>query len=260
MEEPLPYGRTVRLLFVGDIHATEAAAEELRETLNFISTLAWERRAEGVILLGDVFDGLSTPAERLIISEFLRSIIGPIIIIKGDHDVEGDLDALSCYPKVRVFSVPKLICFGPIDLLLVPWPTRERLIAQFGALESGDIDLGKALGTLLYGMATTRQRPERPLVVAGHLELDVMQSAARILTSGVVKVGEWDLDQLGATAVFLGHIHTAGTFAKSGHIVGSARMTDHGNETHQPRVLVLTVSADGESSVESIYPYLALGN
>ncbi|NWG00395.1 MAG: metallophosphoesterase [Thermoanaerobaculaceae bacterium] len=260
MEEPVPYGRTERLLFVGDIHATEAAAEELRQTLNFISTLAWERKPSGVILLGDVFDGPSTPAERLLISEFLRTISGLIIIIKGDHDVEADLDALSCYPRIRVFSVPRVIGFGPVDLLLVPWPTKEHLIAQSGALESGDIELGKGLGTILYGMATTRERPERPLVVAGHLELDVMQSGDRLLTSGGVKVTEWDLDQLGATAVFLGHIHTAGTFGKSGHIVGSARMTDHGNETHQPRVLVLTVSADGESTVESIYPYLALGN
>ena len=253
----------IRLLLIGDVHLREG--EHLHDTGNclaFAADLARQHRTDAVLFVGDVFEGKSTPAERLTFAQAIRAIEVPVVIVRGNHDQAGDLQVFSGYPDVEVLEQPATTTVhgafvesrdSHIDVLCVPWPEKAFLAAAGHAGAEGDQAGNAALAAMLRGMVATRRNPSRPFVVLGHLSvLGAITSSAQPLVGKGIEAVLGDLQDLGAAFVALGHIHRPQELAPGIEYIGSLTVHDFGEEDEEKRIGVLTVEDDGTASVEWI--------
>ena len=257
----------IRLLCIGDLHIREGEhLDDVERCLAFAVQVANERDAHGVLLAGDAFEGKSSPAERGLLADALANLATdsgsgrrPVIVIKGNHDQAGDLGVYSLHPDVTVCERPRVVrlqnprCVTSVDVLCVPWPERAYLAAAGHAGEAGEQAGSAALAAMLRATNATRGDIDHPLVVLAHLQvLGAMTSSAQPLIGRAIEAVLGDLQDLGAAAVLLGHVHKPQQLALGVEYVGSLTCHDFGEEDEAKRLVLLTVHDDGAAEWESI--------
>lgn len=236
---------SVRLVHVGhlsDIHLQEG--ERFEET---VAALGWavvdmrQRGVELVIITGDVFDHLgrpSTPTEREALADALAAFcqLGPVYIIKGNHDQPLDLALFSRLPGVTVDERPRLhrVVLGQgagerwLDLYALPYPD---LWSFGGTREAANM----ALRTILAAVSPI---PNVPLLLAAHLNVaGSVSSTGQPLIGSEPEFALGDLLDTGAAAVLLGHIHKHQALASTVVYAGSLVAHDYGETEDKGYVL-----------------------
>jgi exonuclease SbcD len=260
---------SIRLLLIGDIHFREGEQlDDVQNCLAFAVQLADDRAVDAVLIAGDFYEGKSTEVERAVLAAALSGLstapgdlLRPVIGVKGNHDRPRELEVFDGFPGVRIFETPwieTVHTLGPgsmgpfgVDVLCVPWPEKAFLAANGYAGEAGDQAGSAALAAMLRGMVATRERLDRPLVVLAHLQvLGAISSSAQPLIGKAIEATLGDLQDLGAAAVVLGHVHRPQELAPNIVYCGSLTVHDFGEEDEEKRVGILTVEDDGAASVE----------
>ena len=251
---------SARLLLIGDIHLRAGEQlDDVADCLTFAGEVARERQADAVLFAGDVFEGRTSPAERLAFAAGLAGFQVPVVISKGNHDQAGDLMVFDGYPDVRVFEAPGIVRIesafvrsrgSAVDILCVPWPERAYLAALGHTGEAGDQAGSAALAAMLRGMVADR-KPGIPFIILGHLSvLGAITSSAQPLVGKGIEAVLGDLQDLGAAFVALGHVHKPQELAPGIEYIGSITVHDFGEETEAKRIGILDVEDDGTASVE----------
>lgn len=258
---------------VADLHLTERQAEggptldEQIETLLWIGNDAAERGAEIILVAGDVFDRVSTPAERNAAIELFRTWAGrrPVVIVDGNHDRPGDtrfLIYLMAYEQIYVMDRPDVIFVSDALIACLPWPRKARLIAEMGTTSNTTAHNAGvlALGNILSGFrARFLSEPARAHIVLAHCELGsaTMDNGQPIAPRCDLEVSEGDLLDTGADYVALGHIHKHQIIKDRICYAGSPRPTRFGETGDKGYCLVRC--GDGPAEIEHIKaPYREL--
>lgn len=246
---------TWRALIVGDVHLrTDENTDDTVACLDFAADVARDRRVDAVLFGGDIYEKASTPHERAIFARALYNLsCAPVFGVRGNHDAHEDVDLFNHFPGNTWAEQPAIVQVGPVDLLLVPWPDRAFLASAGYTGEEGDRAGSAALAAMLRGMAATREHPDRPLVILGHLQvLGAQSSSAQPLIGKAIEAVLGDLQDLGAAAVVLGHIHKPQQVAPGIEYIGSLTCNNFGEEDEQKRIGILTVEDDGTAGWEWI--------
>jgi len=262
---------SIRFLLVGDLHLREGEQfEDIKSCLALAGEVADEHQVDAVLFAGDFYEGKSSEVERAALAAVLSDLstapgdlLRPVIGVKGNHDRPRELEVFAGFPGVRIFDTPwieTVHTLGPgsmgpfgVDVLCAPWPEKAFLAANGHAGEAGDQAGSAALAAMLRGMVAAREHPERPLVVVAHLQvLGAISSSAQPLIGKAIEATLGDLQDLGAAAIILGHVHKPQELAPGIEYVGSLTVHDFGEEAEQKRIGILTVEDDGTAAVEWI--------
>jgi exonuclease SbcD len=246
---------SIRLLLIGDVHLREGEQlDDVERCLEFARQQAIKCEVAAALLVGDIFEGKTSPEERAAFSSFLASLPCGAIVIKGNHDQPDELQVFSPYLGVEIFEEPTITAVtDAVDVLCVPWPEKAYLAANGQTGEAGDQAGSAALAAMLRGLVATREHPERPLVVLAHLQvLGAISSSAQPLVGRAIEATLGDLQDLGAAAVVLGHVHKPQELAPGIEYIGSLTVHDFGEEDEQKRVGILTIDDDGAANWEWI--------
>jgi exonuclease SbcD len=237
---------------VGDIHIREnEQLDDVVRCLEFARQVAATQEVTAALIAGDVYEGKSSPEERAVAGRFLASLPCEAIVVKGNHDQPGELQIFEPYVGSWIAEEPIVIETGDVDVLCVPWPERAWLAEAGHTGEAGDQAGSAALAAMLHGMVATREHPERPLIILAHLQvLGAISSSAQPMIGRAIEAVLGDLQDLGAAAVVLGHIHKPQQLAPGVEYIGSLTCHDFGEEDEEKRIGVLTVEDDGTASVE----------
>jgi len=227
---------SLTFLLLGDLHIRSGPhLQDVRSALHWAAKLADERHVDGVLLAGDAMEGQSNPEEREALGAALYELAvdmdggnRQVVLIRGNHDRPDDLSVYSRYPNVTVMERPGIVpvthpsSVTTVDVLCCPWPERAYLAAAGLAGEAGDRAGSAAVAGMLRAMVATREHPERPLVVLAHLQvLGALSSSAQPLIGGAIEVALGELQDLGAAAVVLGHVHRPQQLAPGIEYLGS---------------------------------------
>lgn len=248
---------SARFLLIGDLHTRSGEQlDDIVSCLNFADVQADAFEVDAILIAGDLLEGKSNPEERAVLGAALLNLTDrggaaprPVVIVKGNHDQPEELTVFAGYPGVSVWEEPDITSGAGVDILCVPWPERAYLAAAGHTGEAGDQAGSAALAAMLRAMVATRERPERPLVILAHLQvLGAISSSAQPMIGRAIEAVLGDLQDLGAAAVVLGHIHKPQQLAPGVEYIGSLTVHDFGEEAEEKRIGVLTVEDDGSAS------------
>ncbi len=235
----------MRIAHLSDLHITErpcesgATLEEQRETLLKMSKDIGHEYVDVIVVAGDVFDAVSTPKARNVAVEVFRDMAtyASVVIVKGNHDVAGDLSFLSFLGAEH--SITAIEEPGPFTLrgalfYALPWPRKADLVHAMGATSSTTVSASAsvAMKLLLTGIRQLFENTDKPRVLLGHLELGsaLTDSGQPLAGKCDVELSAGDLLDTEADAILLGHIHKAQTIEEYIHYCGSPRPTTFGQE------------------------------
>jgi len=240
-----------QVVAIGDIHlqsthprngARLAALDQIiREGLALPRLALWA-------LLGDVFHGRSTPQDRNDLATRLQQMAerAPVVILKGNHEAEGDLDIfgeLHATWPIDVFDAPEVVGIRTPNQIafrvaVLPYPHKGQLIANGTAADETLQAAGGHLADIMRGFAADLHDARYPLFL-GHVNV-----AGAVCSNGQPNIGrEIELDpglfDLFAPRIpkILGHVHRAQPIG-GGTYVGSVCRLDF-NETEEKRYLVI---------------------
>lgn len=250
---------------IADMHLTEkrdASQSNLDEQTDIMQSIAREAALEGAklyLVCGDVFDSVSTPAERnaaIDIFDYMASY-APVVIIRGNHDVAGDLNYLrGRHTKNNIIIIDTfssepldvlLLDYGKIRILPFPWPTKAAIVRQMG---NGTIDnINKAakacLDAILQGFSVLCNQADMPCVFAGHIELSdaLMDNDQPLAGKSDIQINKYDLLDIGADYYALGHIHKHQIIDDQICYAGSPRQTSFGDSLHNKGYCLVDVKS-----------------
>jgi len=211
--------------------------------------------AEVLLHAGDVFERLSTPAERNAAIEVFQAWAEhmPVVAIEGNHDRPNDLAYLthlaSQHPIV-VTARPDVISVAGIRVACLPWPRKSWLASKVEPGQDINAVAADAMRAILAGFAA-----QAPDILLAHVEV-----GAALLDTGQPMSGRADIelsvDELSAVApyVALGHIHKRQEFSGCNGTVcyaGSPRQTTFGEGADKGYTLVAT-DGHGQPRLEHI--------
>lgn len=252
---------SIRVAVVADSHFDVSSRWE--ETLRIHDFIAEDIKKRGVQLLlhaGDVFERKSNPLERIAVASWLTKVAEfcPIVIVRGNHDVVGDLEIfgrLHTFCPVTVIegaSVQTIGTFaGPVQVACLAWPRKAELLAHVGIAGGEEVNnvAGDMLRNVLRGLGSQMQSLDGPKILLMH----AMVRGSRV-SSGQPLVGcdmEEGIEDLGlANADFyaLGHIHCGQNWSFNGAPIvypGSPRRTAYG-ELEEKGYLVVDFELTGQ--------------
>jgi len=88
-------------------------------------------------------------------------------------------------------------------------------------------------------------------VVLAHLQvLGAISSSAQPLVGRAIEATLGDLQDLGAAAIVLGHVHKPQQLAPGIEYIGSLTVHDFGEEDEEKRIGILSIEDDGAASWE----------
>ena len=211
------------LCHISDLHIDERKGDNGEGLDEQVDRLIWcgvdadRHGADLIVVAGDVFEHVSSPAERNAAIRVFTSWAehSPVVGVYGNHDRPGDLDFLTkirTRNPVEIYARPHsdIWCTDKleVDIALLPWPRKSMLA---GKLDSSlDIDHAaiEAMRVILLGFARG-WTGNKPRVLVGHVELGaaIMDSGQPIAGKCEIEFSESDLLSTGADYVALGHIH-----------------------------------------------------
>lgn len=249
---PEPFGpslgaKPIRLLHFADLHigvenygkldpasGTSSRVRDFLDRLDEVVAYAAEGDADLVIFAGDAFKTRDPdPTQQ---REFARRIKqladrAPTFLLVGNHDVPGMAQKATSVDIFRALDVPGVIVGhrdgsqivqtkrGPLFLAWMPFPVRNRLLAQAespfreehrgASIEQLDARLQAIVADLLRALAEEARAHDVPRVLAGHFsvsgatfgsERSVMLGRDLVVPKSALADPVWDY-------VALGHIH-----------------------------------------------------
>lgn len=230
----------IRLLHFADIHvgmenygktdpATGISSRvmDFLRRLNEICEFAETHEADLIIFAGDAFkSSMPNPTFQ---REFARRIkrmanVCPVVLLVGNHDIPAMTQKASSIEIFHTLQIPNVIVGrsdrmhlietskGPVQVATVPYPVRQRLLADLPtrgmSLAELDLRLREQVDTVIRGLATEVD-PDLPAVLTGHFtvqgaklgsERGVMLGRDVAVLTSTLADPVWDY-------VALGHIH-----------------------------------------------------
>lgn len=198
----------IRILHAADLHLDSpfqaldrdraiARRQEQRELLRRLGALAVERRADVVLLAGDLFDSQGAyPETARLLGEVLSALPMPVFIAPGNHDrysPRSAWDGIAFGENVYIFKSAGMECV-------------ER----------------PELGLRLWGTAFTDRYRTPPLtgfespVKGDMLDVMVLHGEVGNPASNYGAISEQDIARSGMDYVALGHVHAASGLRRAG--------------------------------------------
>lgn len=204
-----------RIAVIADSHFSEDSRfEETIRLHEWIAEHAATQKVDLVVHTGDVFDKKSTPRERIVVAEWLQAMaeIAPVLIVRGNHDVIGDLAIfreLRAKNPIRVAEAAGVYVLGGVAVAAVAWPRKAHLLAQLKAgHEESEQAAGDALRDVLRGLGAELAKHDGPRLLAMHAMVrGSVTSVGQPLVGCDLELGLEDLALAGADFAALGHIH-----------------------------------------------------
>ena len=212
----------MRIAHIADIHLTDRKGyngmtlDEQVELLSWIGQHAYDRDARVMLVPGDIFDHVSTPAMRnAAITVFARWAQHlPVMVVRGNHDRPGDLDFLGCLATkhtIAIHDVPAIQEIKGLKIACLPWPAKGWLAGQLERDIGQDINQAAkaAMLAILRGFAAEFEGSTVPCVLLGHAELGgaSMDNGQPLAPLADMPLAAGDLLDTGADYIALGHIH-----------------------------------------------------
>lgn len=256
----------VKLLHFADLHigmenygrldpqlGLSSRVRDFLDRLDEVTQYALDHDADLVIFAGDAFKTRDPdPTQQ---REFARRIkrladTVPLLLLVGNHDVPGMAHRATSVDIFRALDVPNVMVgyedgsqivqtkSGPVFLAWVPYPIRNRLLAQQehrgASIEQLDSALAEIIGDMLRDLTAEAAAHDMPRVLAGHFsvggatfgsERSVMLGRDLVVSKSLLSDSAWDY-------VALGHIHKHQNLNDSPPVVysGSLERIDFGEE------------------------------
>ena len=217
----------VKLAHIADLHADERGRmQDLEHVLDAFVVQCYEENVRAIAIAGDLYERRSTPAERNLIAAFVLQCAecAPVYIVKGNHDVEGDLDILGqlggenlIHVETEASAQPgSSILARPFAFLGCSWFDKANLVASLDVTEDAastterTIRAARGLLTALRAEASNAVYEGMvPILVAHVLVAGSETSTGQTLIGTTVELSPGDLADVGCAYVALGHIHKA---------------------------------------------------
>lgn len=201
---------------VSDSHFDHASRfEECVRLHDWIAADLERRHPDLICHAGDVFERKSTPEERLAVARWLRRLadIAPVLIVRGNHDVLGDLPIfarLRGRHPVHVEEAASVHVLNGIAVAALAWPRKSEILARLPAtsVEASEQTAAEALRAVLRGLGDQLAQHEGPRLLLAHAMVRASRtSTGQPLVGADFEVGLEDLALVRADAYLLGHIH-----------------------------------------------------
>ncbi|MFH1461898.1 MAG: exonuclease SbcCD subunit D [bacterium] len=212
---------------------------DFKDSLKLLVDKAIEEKIDFFLFCGDAYKtAFPTPTQqKILMQEFFRLQFAgiPVISVVGNHDHPlsfgkiNSLDVLEYLPlnDLYVFSKPEILKLetknGPIQIVGIPWPTRNNVIAdkQFHLKSSQEITeyLSQAITQIIQNLAEKLDK-NIPAILAGHLTVSTG------IFSGSEKCAVFGNDPIFLPSqlalpcfdyVALGHLHRHQNLNKNGY-------------------------------------------
>ncbi|CAM2009168.1 exonuclease SbcCD subunit D C-terminal domain-containing protein [Acanthopleuribacter pedis] len=256
---------------------------EHRRFLNWLLDTLEDRRADALLVSGDIFDSANpSAAAQTLYYQFLaesrrRLPDLDLVIVAGNHDSASRLDAPK--PLLKAFNIHVIGSLGrtpsgniDVDALLVPLTNQNRETAAWCAavpfLRPADLPrAGKGDDWLVKGVReiydevftalSQRRGPGQALVATGHAYLTGTQLSE--LSERKIQVGNQqaipvDVFPEHAAYTALGHLHRAQRVGRRDHVRYSGSplplSLDEADYLHQ--VVAVTLNGEAAAKVESV--------
>jgi exonuclease SbcD len=215
----------LRIAHTSDLHIDERGRmDDVRFVLRSFLQSAAEREVDLIVIAGDHFERRSTPAERVVLADFLQSAaeIAPVFAVRGNHDQPRDLEVFARLETRH----PLVLCerptaepgsaeiVGRFGLIALPWFDKAHLVAGLDAEVDQEMTrhqtIGAARGLLTcLRIETARLRAEGLIpILAGHVMVGGSEvSTGQTLIGTSVELSPADLLEVGCSYNALGHIH-----------------------------------------------------
>jgi DNA repair exonuclease SbcCD nuclease subunit len=194
----------LRLAIVSDLHLTERPARadvSLEEQAKILDEIAWtieEEDVDAAMILGDVYDGRSTAAERAVALRWFARLANyvPVDVIRGNHDDALDIEALGMLKNVTSWTIPgeRVSVVNAARFCFAPWP---KFHIEGASSAFADVVRGLAAGAA----------PGRKDYLFAHCDLVGAKLDGGQDTAGRVQSVLTADDLHGWDGVFLGHYH-----------------------------------------------------
>jgi DNA repair exonuclease SbcCD nuclease subunit len=259
-----------RLVCIGDIHLVpgERNPQRLRSLDQIIEQGIDLPDLGAWVLTGDIFDRKSEPADRNAFVERLALMLdhAPAIIVKGNHDAEGDLDIYAhvrerfrAHVVTQPVALPLLLATRErVTALCLPYPQKAALAAA-GVAPTDVLDAADAaLDSIFLGFAASADEARaagQPVFFAAHANISgSIASNGQPSIAKEISVTAAHLDRLGAMPKIFGHIHLPQEIA--GAVYCGSVSSNSWGETERKRALVVDLATGAIDSIPLDTPRL----
>lgn len=212
------------ILASGDHHFDDRKRfEECVRVHQWIVECAREEKPDLFLSGGDIYERASTPLEREAVAEWLTAMaeISPVLISKGNHDRERDVELmrrLRTRHPIIVESRAGVHHIAGAAIGAIGWPEPAYLTAKADSSDQASSDVRLALTNILRGLGTQLAEHDGPRILLGHLMVDGSEaSTGQPLLGMPINVGLSDLALAQAQLGIMGHIHKAQSFNVQGN-------------------------------------------
>ncbi len=234
---PMP----IRLLHFADLHigmenygrldpslGISSRVRDFLERLDEVIQYAFDHDADLAVFAGDAFKTRDPdPTQQREFAKRIKQLADkiPVLLLVGNHDIPGMASKATSVDIFRALDVPNIIVGwrdgsqvvetkrGPVFLAWVPYPIRNRLLAQEehrgDSIEKLDAALQDIIVTMMRSLTAEAADQPMPRVLAGHFsvagatfgsERSVMLGRDLVVPKSSLVDPVWDY-------VGLGHIH-----------------------------------------------------
>jgi DNA repair exonuclease SbcCD nuclease subunit len=254
-----------RIAVIADSHFDEHSRfEECVRIHHWIAENAASRGCTLWLHAGDLYERKSTPRERQAVAAWVQhmaDVVGPGIIVRGNHDAMGDLPLLSRLDtngrSVHVVEDARVLHVGGVAIACLAWPQRANIHAMLDSSASRDLAegaAGDALRGVLRGLGAQLNEDEPRILLAHAMVRGSRVSTGQPLVGCDFELGLEDLALANADFYALGHVHMGNAWDVAGASAvypGSPRRTAFG-ELECKGYLVLDAREPGRVDWERI--------
>lgn len=212
------------LAHTSDLHVCEhLRPADLIVVLNAFLADVKAQAVDLIVIAGDLFDRRSTPEERIVLAEFLQEAasIAGVFIVKGNHDVAGDLTIfgrLETHLPLVVMDRPTLPegarVHGRFGIIALPWADKSHFVSHLDAgvdSEKTRLMTIEAMETLLVGLhaEASRLRAEGfvPILVSHLMVAGSVTSTGQVMQGVGIELTPYAIQEIGCEYAALGHVH-----------------------------------------------------
>ncbi|MFC1841729.1 exonuclease subunit SbcD [Candidatus Dependentiae bacterium] len=251
---------------------------DFQNAFNFCIDTALEKDVDFFLFCGDAYKTTNpTPTQQKLLFNCLLKLYKaniPVVIVIGNHDnpvsfgKAHSLDVFSDLPidGFHVIAKPNIINLktknGPIQILGIPWPTRNNIALSDTHLAKSSSDItdyiSKAVGTIIKDLVG-KLDPTIPSILAGHLTVSsgtFSGSEKRAIYGNDPTLLPSQLAIEPLDYVALGHLHRHQNLNKNGHPAiiypGSIERIDFGERNEEKGFCLVTIEEKNRASYEFI--------
>lgn len=238
------------LAHIADSHfcAADPRFAECVKLHDWIADDVEKRKPDVIVHAGDLHDRKSVPEDRNAAARWLIrcAAIAPVVIVRGNHDVVGDLaiySKLATKHPILVEEACGVKVVGGVAIGCLAWPRKAELLARAGQVspDDGNQLAGDALRNVLRGLGDQMREWDGPHVLLAHAMVrGSTTSSGQPLVGCDMEIGIEDLALADADYIALGHIHKAQDWTFDGAPIvypGAPRRTAFGEVEEKGYVL-----------------------